>query len=186
MKRIVYQFPRRGSVLTAVVIALGFVAHVDGSPQRRGQMYRPQQPAIIASPEMIDGLNKALRALGATDRDYDGHREKAINHINAAIHNLELPNARGQSDAAADKALAGKPPATKGATTPEAASETSVRKALATLFSVHHDLTDHAATRGRLRADAEVRIAIQELGLALKTTKPAPAPASAPTRPAGK
>jgi len=40
---------------------------------------------------MIDTLNKALKALNATDLDYGGHREKAINHVEAAIHKLQVP-----------------------------------------------------------------------------------------------
>jgi hypothetical protein len=127
---------------------------------------------------MIDGLNEALKALGETDREYDGHREKAITHIGAAIRHLELANAKGRSNEAVAKAFAGKSPA-KSATTPQAASDASLRKALKTLFAVHHQLTDHAATGGRIRADAEVRIAIQELSLALKPSTPATAPASA-------
>jgi hypothetical protein len=51
------------------------------------------------------------------------------------------------------------------------------------LFSVHHKLADHASTRGRIHADAEVRIAIQELVLARKAATPAAAPAPASGKP---
>jgi hypothetical protein len=158
--------------------------------QRRGRMTIPQRPAPIDSTAMIDGLNKALRALNATDRDYDGHRETAIKHIDAAIRHLQLPNARGQSKEAVAKADTDTSPA-KPPTTPQDASDASIRKARAALFDVHHKLTDKASTAGRIRADAEVRIALDELGQALKigtpaaapasTTAPAPAPAPAST-----
>jgi hypothetical protein len=177
MREGIHRAWRCGSALAAVVVALGFAAKVDASPQRRGRIYIPPRPANVDSTPMIDGLNKALKALGATDRDYDGHREKAINHIGAAIRHLELPNAKGRSNAAVAEARAGKG-AAKTAATPQDASDASLRKALSALFSVHHQLADHASTGGRIRADAEVRIAIQELGLALKTGTPAAAPAA--------
>jgi hypothetical protein len=141
----------------------------------------PSRPAPIDSTPMIEDLNKALRALGATDRDYDGHREKAINHINAAIRHLEVPNAQGRSNAAAAAAKAdtGKSPA-QAPTTPQDASDASLRKARKALFDVHHKLTDKASTVGRIRADADVRIALDELTQALKTSAPAAAPAPAP------
>ena len=74
--------------------------------QRRGRMSIPQNPANIDSSPMIDTLNKALKALNATDRDYDGHREKAINHVETAIHKLQVPtaNAKGKSNGADAKA----------------------------------------------------------------------------------
>src|SRR5262249_52443346 len=125
----------------------------------------PQRPVNVDSSSEIAGLNKALRALAATDRGYDGHREKAVAHVGAAIRHLELPNAKGQSNAAVAKAAAG-----KAETTPQAASDASIRQALSSLSAVHHRLTDKTATRGHLRADAEVRIAISELGLALKAS----------------
>jgi hypothetical protein len=165
--------------LAAALIAVGFVANVDASPQRRGGVYIPRKPANVDSSPMIETLNKALKALSATDRDYDGHREKAINHISAAIRHLELPNAKGRSNAAVAKAIAG-----KAATPTQAASDAALRKALSVLFAAHHELNDHASTGGRIRADAEVRIAIQELGLALKPSTPAAA--SAPAGKTGK
>jgi hypothetical protein len=165
------------------VIAVGFVVQVDASPQRRGGVYIPRRPANVDSSPMIDTLNKALKALSTTDRDYDGHREKAINHISAAIRHLELPNAKGRNNAAVAKAMAG-----KAATPTQAASDAALRKALSVLFAAHHELTDHASTGGRIRADADVRIAIQELGLALKPSTPAavPNPSSAPAPATGK
>jgi hypothetical protein len=207
MREIVLQTRRRWSALAAAVVALGLVSDVDAGsprpstpepprlatprsitsapqrrigrtayPQRRGRMPVPQRPAPVDSSPMIEGLNKALRALGATDRDYDGHREKAITHIGAAIRHLEVPNAKGRSNEAVAKADTGKPPA-KTATTPQDASDASLRKARTALFAVHHQLTDKASTVGRIRADAEVRIAIDELSHALKTSTPAAAPA---------
>jgi hypothetical protein len=172
-------------------LVLGFVAEVHaGVPrgillQRRGNMYRiPAQPAIIDSSPTIDTLNKALKALGATDRDYDGHREKAIAHIGAAIRSLETPNARGKSNAAVEKAATGKPAATSTAKTSQTASDESLRKAKAILFAVHHQLTEKTATRGQLRADAEVRIAINEIVAALKPSTTTPAAKAATTAPA--
>jgi hypothetical protein len=207
MRDIVRQVRRRWTALAAAVVALGLVSDVDaGSPrpsepeppslapfrsitsapqrriwrsaylQRRGKMTVPQRPANIDSSPMIDGLNKALRALGATDRDYNGHREKAITHIGAAIRHLEVPNAKGRSNDAGAKSDAGNPPA-KTATTPQDASDASLRKARTALFAVHHQLTDKASTAGRIRADAEVRIAIDELSQALKPSTPTAPPA---------
>src|SRR4051794_6917115 len=100
---------RRRSFLAAAVVALGLVPQGDAanprpsaeSPtprsiapptrgrirqtgfffQRRGRTMLPSRPTPLDSSPMIDDLNKALRALNATDRDYDGHRDKAIAHI---------------------------------------------------------------------------------------------------------
>ncbi|MDR3635627.1 MAG: hypothetical protein P4L84_17630 [Isosphaeraceae bacterium] len=164
--------------LVAAVLVLAFVAEVHAAvprgilPQRRGTMFRmPPKPANVDSSATIDTLNKALKALGATDLDYDGHRQKAIAHIGAAIQHLELPNAKGKSNAALEKASSGQPAAvTRTATTPQQASDESLRKAKTALFAVHHKLTDHTASRGHLRADAEVRIAIDEIIAALKSS----------------
>jgi hypothetical protein len=180
MSELAHRARRRGAALAAVVIALGSVAGTEASPQRRGRVYIPPKPANVDSSRMIDGLNTALKALAATAPDADGHREKAINHIDAAIRLLELPNAQGRSAAAVARARAGQPPA--GAAAPQV-NEAGLRKALAALFAVHHRLTDQASTRGRIRADAEVRIAIQELGLVLKASTPAAAHAAVPAKP---
>ncbi len=142
--------------------------------QRRGTGYRvPAKPAIVDSTPTIEVLNKALKALGSTDRDYNGHREKAVTHVGLAIRHLETASGRGKSNEAVEKAATGKPAtATKTATTPQAASDESIRKAKAILFSVHHQLTEKTATRGHLRADAEIRIALSEIAEALKPEKP--------------
>jgi hypothetical protein len=184
------QLVPHASGLVAAVLVLGFVAEVHAAVplgillQRRGNTFRmPSKPANVDSSATIDTLNKALKALGATDRDYDGHREKAIAHIGAAIHHMEMPNAKGKSNAAVEKAATGKPAAaTKTATTPQTASDESLRKAKAILFNVHHQLTEHTASRGQIRADAEIRIAIDEIVAALKpnTTTPAAKAAAAP------
>src|SRR4051794_28449840 len=199
MREIACRARRRRSFLAAVVVALGLVPEVDAanprpsaeSPtprsiapaasgrirqtgfffQRRGRTMLPSRPSPVDSSPMIDDLNKALRALAATDRDYDGHRDKAIAHIEAAIHRLAIPGAQGTSNAAAAKPNSGKPPA-QSATPPQDASDASLRKARTVLFAVHHKLTDKASTLGRIRADAEVRIAIDELTHALKPTPP--------------
>src|SRR5262245_46264503 len=92
-----------GPALAAAVMALGLVAGAAplgriaraAYPQRRGFVIVPQRPVNVDSSPAIAGLNKALRALAATDRSYDGHREKAVAHVGAAIRHLELPNAKG-------------------------------------------------------------------------------------------
>jgi hypothetical protein len=173
-------------------LILGFAAEVHAiAPrgillQRRGNVYRlPAKPAIIDSSPTIEVLNKALKALGSTDRDYGGHREKAVTHVGLAIRHLETASGRGKSNDAVDKAATGKPvTATRTATTSQAASDESLRKAKAILFSVHHQLTEKTATRGHLRADAEIRIALSEIAEALKpekSTPPAKAAASTTT-----
>src|SRR6476646_10146971 len=92
--------------VVAAALVLGFVAEVHAAPlrgiffQRRGSRYRmPAKPAVVDSSPPIERLNKALKALGTTDRDYDGHREKAVAHIGAAIRHLETPTGRGKSNA---------------------------------------------------------------------------------------
>ena len=181
MRRIVFRTRPIGAAFAALVIVLGLVAEANAQ-SRRGRTSIPQPPANIDSSPMVDGLNKALKALSATDRDYDGHREKAINHIHAAIRDLQVPNAKGQSTAAGDKASADHSSTAKASakapTTPQADSDASLSKAQEALFAVHHKLTDKASTRGRIHADAEVRIAIDELVLAKKSTAAAAAPAS--------
>ena len=176
------------ALLVAALLVPGFVAEVRAAVprrlllQRRGHTFRmPAKPAIVDSSPTIDSLNKALKALGATDRDYDGHREKAIAHIGAAIHDLETPTARGKSNTAIEKAAVGKPAAaTKTATTPQAASDESLRKAKTILFAVHHQLADHVASRGQIRADVEVRRALNEIVAALNPSPSTPGPKAAP------
>lgn len=176
------QLLRHGRGLVAAMLVLGFAAEVHaGVPlgilaQRRGGFRMPSKPAIVDSSPQIDTLKKALTALGSTDRDYDGHREKAVLHVGLAIRHLETASGRGKNNAAIEKAASGKPAtATRTATTPQAASDESLRKAKTILFSAHHYLTNHTATRGHLRADAEVRIAINEIVEALKPPKATPA-----------
>jgi hypothetical protein len=163
-------------VAAVLVLVLGFAAEVPAATprgllaQRRG-FRMPTRPPIVDSSPTIETLNKALKALGSTDRDYDGHREKAITHIGLAIRQLENPYARkGNVGAAVSKAVAGT--STKTSKTSQAASDESLRTAKTILFSVHHKLADHTSTKGHIRADAEVRIAISELVAALN---PAPA-----------
>jgi hypothetical protein len=167
---------------SAAVLVLGFVAEVRAGspwsvrPQRRGGRFvMPSKPPSVDSSPMIDDLNKALKALGETNRPYDGHREKACVHIGAAIRHLEQPGARGKNGAAVEKAVLGKPAVATGtATTPEAASDESLRKAKKALFVVHHKLTTRTDSRGQIRADAEVRIAISEISAALRPIDSAP------------
>jgi hypothetical protein len=176
MKTLVH-LPRRYALgLAAVVIVLGFAAEQPAFAQRRGRMIVPQRPAVINSSPMIEGLNKALTALAATN-EYDGHRETAIKHINAAIKDLEVPGAKKSSEPAAASAPE------KGSTIAQADSDANLQKALKALYAVHHDLTDKAATKGRIHADAQVRIAIDELVKVQKGIKAA-APAAAPAAPA--
>jgi len=158
--------------------------------QRRGRMAIPQKPVNVDSSPMIDTLNKALKALNATDRDYDGHREKAINHVEAAIHKLQVPsaNAKGKGNGGDAKGDNGKDSAktetdnasAKTATTPQDESDASMRKAKAVLFEVWHKLTDKASTTGRIHAAADVKVAIDEVTAALKPSAPAATPAATP------
>jgi hypothetical protein len=189
MSEIVQQARRIGPVVIAMGIVFGIVADVNAYPQRRGRMVIPQPPANIDSSSMIEPLNKALTLLNATDRDYDGHREKAISHIHTAISDLQVPNAnakgKGQpkSDAGAEKGASAKP-TTAAPTTPQADSDATLSKALKTLYSVYHELEDKASTRGRIHAKAQVLTAIQELVAAQKSAKAAAAPAAGSPQPA--
>jgi hypothetical protein len=184
------QLARSARSLVAVVLVLGFVAEVQASflvprgilAQRRGRTFRIPQPTTVDSSPTIASLTRVLSALGATDRDYGGHRKKAVTHIATAIQYLETPASKGKSNDAIAKAEAGQAPVpTKTATTPEAASDESLRKAKTLLFTIHHQLADHAATRGQLAADAQVRIAIDEITTALKPSTPTTTPT--PTTP---
>ena len=156
----------------------------------------PKAPVNVDSSPMIDILNKALKALNATDRDYDGHREKAINHVETAIHKLQVPtanaNAKGKGNGANAKADTGKtPPRPTPATLPPRPrrplrtnrTPACARRKRCSSTS-HHKLTDKASTAGRIHADADVRVAIDEVTLALKNSAPAPSPAAAPASPA--
>jgi hypothetical protein len=170
------QSSRHARGLVAAVLVLGFAAEVHAAvprgilAQRRGSMFRYlQKPAPVDSSPIIQPLNKAITALGSTDRDYEGHRAKAIAHVGAAIRYMEMPNAKGKSNAAIDKATSGSSNGKSG-TTAQAASDEALRKAKAILFTVHHQLSDHASTKGQLHADAEVRRAIDEIVAALKTS----------------
>ena len=181
----------------AAVLVLGFsdVGHAGGPVAPHGQVrlaayprgrgnYRIPKPTNVDSSPIIDDLKKALKALGATDRSYEGHREKAVEHVGVAVRLLAMPNAKGRDNAAIEQAAQGKS-AGKAPATSEADSEASLRKARKVLFSVHHQLADHAATGGRIRADAQVRTALQEIDLALKAGKPAPNQGTAPGTAAG-
>ena len=55
-----------------------------------------------------------------------------------------------------------------------------MRKAKKVLFDVHHKLTDKASTAGRIHADADVRVAIDEVTAALKTSAATATPAATP------
>lgn len=180
--------PRGVAALAAVLLlVLGFVAEVSAAAprgflaQRRG-FRMPTRPPTVDSAPQIGILNKALKALGSTDLDYDGHREKAIAHIGLAIRHLEASTARNTGvGAAVARAAAGKNASSKTAKKPsQAASDESLRTAKTLLFSIHHKLADHTATKGHLRADAEVRIAINELVAALN---PTPASKARPAKP---
>jgi hypothetical protein len=171
--------------LAAAVIILGCVTQANAYPQRRGRMYIPQPPANIDSTPMVDALNKPLKLLGALDYSFGGHREKAIEHIQAAIHDLQVPNAQAKSGSAAAKAAA---PASAGAaaaktttaTTPPADAEAILHQAKTELYAVYHKLNDKSSTRGRIHAAAQVLTAIQEVTSALSTIKPAGTPAAKP------
>ena len=191
MKEIVHLARRFGPGIVAASVAFAWVAEAGASPQRRGRGYgfvgAPGQ-ANIDSSEMIEGLNKALKALGETSRDYDGHRQKAINHIGVAIRHLEPAGGKNRGEAAVSKALG-----SKEAANAQVDSDATVRKAITALFSVHHKLTDNKknVTPARNRADAEVRVALTELNLALKppaantsSSTSAPAIAKPATKPA--
>jgi hypothetical protein len=193
MSKTLLQARRHAPALAALVIALGFVAEAHGyPPQRRGRMVVPQQPTIVDSAPMVDDINKALKALEATDRDYDGHREKAIAHLHNAIRDVKVPTAaaKGKSNAAAAKAAAEQasaaaaeaPADTSSAKTPtvsQADSDALISKALKVLFALHRELDGKAATKGQIHARAEVKIAIDELVAARKVAAAAAAPASA-------
>jgi hypothetical protein len=184
---------RLGSAFAAAVVVLGLVNDAKAYQQRRGRTIIPQRPVNVDSSPMVDVLKKALRALGETDRDYDGHREKAIHHIGLAIQDLQVPTAKKQTrEPAADTKTDASQTTAKTPTTPQDASDTSLRKARTALYDAHHKLTDKSSTAGRIHADAEVRIAIDELNKALgigtpaaapaRATAPAAAPAPAPAR----
>jgi hypothetical protein len=185
MRNIVRPTPRRRSALVAAALAVTLAslavseaAHAGTYFQRRGRMIIPQRPVNVDSSPMVDDLNKALKAIGQANHDPGGHLDKAVKHIHAAMSDLAVPTAtaKGKGDAAPapDHAASAAP------AVPEADSIASLRKARATLFALHHKLTDKASTRGRIHADAEVRIAIQEIDLALKSNAPAATPAPAP------
>lgn len=173
--------PIRGvcAVASAVLLLVPALESYAAGPRgvlaqrRRSGYVMPAKPAVVNSSAEIDALNQALKALGATDVSYDGHRAKAVEHVGAAIRFLEQPNAKGKDNAAIGRAATGKRAvATKTAATPEAASAESLQKAKKILFSVHRKLADHSASRGQLRADAQVRLAIDEIVAAQKPPKP--------------
>jgi hypothetical protein len=178
MRDIVHQARSHWSALLAFVIVLGFVAADAGAAQRRGRMTLPPPPTPVDSTPQIDVLKKALKALAETDRDYSGHREKAINHINIAIRDLALPTAQGKKDVAAAQEIASKTATTN--TTPQAESDASLRKARESLFKVYHQLEKNTASKGQVHAKAQVKVAIDELVEAQKPPKPAK-PTAAPT-----
>jgi len=172
MRRLLHQARQYAPAAFAVAMVLGFAMESDAYGQsRRGRMIIPAKPAVISSTPMIDGLNRVLTALDATEHSFDGHRETAIKHINNAIHDLQVPNTKGQTKAAAD-VPAGITPEVKPGPPTEADVE-ALRKALTALYAVHHELSAKGATKGRIHAGAEVRIAIQELVAAQKLVKPA-------------
>jgi hypothetical protein len=178
---------RYAPALAAVVIVLGCVADANAYPQRRGRggVYIPQPPAPVDSSAMVDGLNKALNTLSTTDYGFNGHLEKAIEHIQGAIQDLKVPTAllKGKTAFAALKSAAAAPAgstAPKTGTTPPADAQAILHKAKTELFAVYHKLNDKDSTKGRIHAKAEVLVAIQELTSAEKVVHPAGAPATKP------
>ena len=129
------------------MIVLGFVSEVNAQAQRRGRTVAPQMPVSVNSSAMIDDLNKVLKSLGATDRDYDGHRDTAIKHISNAIKDMEVPNPKGQGEKGDNRASASKPTA-KSDTVAPAESDANLRKALHDLYAVHHDLEKKGLDQG--------------------------------------
>jgi hypothetical protein len=178
---------RYAPALAAAVIILGCVADANAYPQRRGRggAYIPQPPSPVDSSAMVDGLNKALNTLSTTDYSFNGHLEKAIEHIQGAIQDLKVPTAllKGKAASAASKSAAANAAAStapKTGTTPPADAAAILHKAKAELFAVYHKLDDKDSTKGRIHAKAEVLVAIQEVTSAEKVVNPAGPPTAKP------
>jgi hypothetical protein len=196
MGRILSRAWRYAPALAAVVIILGCVTEANAFPRggrmgRMGRMYIPQPPANIDSSPMIDGLNKVLKTLSETSYSFDGHLEKAVNHIHAAIVDLQVPNASAKSQgtsAAGAASPATKTVATLPADSEKAKTEAILHRAKTELYALYHKMNDKDSTRGRIHAAGQVLTAIQELISAEKVLYPAGVPvaksaAAAPVNP---
>jgi hypothetical protein len=122
-------------------------------------------------------LRSAAYSLSQTDRDYEGHRARALHQVIQAMRHLmpssmrgSLPNnsavassKRSQAGAgAAAKAGAGKKDPMK-----QEASDAHLRDALSTLTSVQSHLANQVGTPSHVRASSSIQGAIQELNQAL-------------------
>jgi hypothetical protein len=109
--------------------------------------------------QIISELEHSRALLEEADHDYDGHRAKAVGDITAAIHALKPHH---ESKPSEKKARPEKDPKE-----PQAVSDAQLKKALAELETVHHQLKESKAEH-HAKASEDVGKAIAQLHTALK------------------
>ena len=88
-------------IMATVVFALAFPAAAAGpkaAAPARAAVVAPAAPAAVAPvPERHPHIDEALESMRAAkhhlesaEHDFDGHRVKAIEHLNQAIHEAEV------------------------------------------------------------------------------------------------
>lgn len=137
-------------------------------------------PAYAAAPGLkgglksaeVEELHKAKELLEKADHDYNGHRERAVEDINKAIHTLHHHAGKaGKSEKGEEKKPEEKKPE-GGKKEPQKKSDEQLREATKILEEVEKQLHEKHAKGGgehHKKAAEDVKHAIVQLTDALKT-----------------
>ena len=141
--------------LTGLFLVMGFIVTVPAEAvQKQGGKGKGDNTQIV------EELHHVVKLLNEADRDYDGHRAKAVEEVHKAIKALDAKH---------------KPPAVGTTTTPkppppkeeQEKSDKQLNAARDKLQTIQTKLAGMAGEHHK-KAAADVGIAIQELNTALK------------------
>jgi hypothetical protein len=140
------------AVFGVVIVGLAFV--LDAS----ARIPNPVRPKRAPHAAQVAELRAIRALLERADRDYDGHRVKAIKHITAAIHDLQPRVGKGPGG--------GQKGGQKGGGEPQKLSDEQLRQAIRDLTVVENQVARDAGP-GAVRAVTAIQQAIKELEIAL-------------------
>ncbi len=134
--------------------------HRGGVRLSRGWGYSRRYAVSNGNVRAIVGRLRATHSgLSRLDRDYNGHRARAMRSIRRAVR-LLTHSSRGLRTSTTGRR--------GGATMPQAQSDTMMRRGLQTLRGVHVQMTRNALMSSHNAARASVRRAIRELEVGLR------------------